>query len=1185
MYSEAQMRLSMRWILPLFLVWGSVACMAQSVSSGDIRGTVTDKTGAVIPGVKVTVTDVDTGVSKDFFTDGAGVYDTSAIVQGNYQLIFTKDGFEQLVRGPVTVQVGNMKVDAQLSVGQVSEKVVVTTNVPLLNTESGEQTTTLDSKSMDQLPQVGEDWENFMILMPGATGTPGGSQGSSNPGQVVSVNGSLPYNNVIADGASTTLSHSQNANPAIFEDVDELQVSLSTFSAQYGIGGAIINQISKGGTSQFHGSGYDFYQDNTFNAAPYNFGVPTTVPYIRFNNFGGNVGGPVALPFWNLRKKAFFFFGYDQTVDHGSASNSTNSIPTPAVMGGDFTGELPIYDPTTQTIATDSHGNPYPIRKSFQSEYGSNSIPTTMFDSVAKNFQQFYPTPSNHITGGEFVTGSVGADGEVQNNFYSTLPQSTPYRKYFGRFDFDITPSNRITGSDTQSDTPVKYPSAVTVCPIGCQSGDVDNNNAQITDVWNFGPETINEARFGFTDQLNYFDDLALGKGYAAKLGWQFAKSDDFPAIQFYRNYPYAWIDPSSNATYKEDIFDPSDVVTMIRGKHIMHFGGEMLIYRDDSTAWGNTNAGTLGFAGQYTEEWDHAACGSGAYADQVCPDTSTGLEYADFLLGYAGNWSASLSPEYGARFKSPQVFAQDDFKVRPNLTLNLGLRYQYNSGWGEAHNNEASWDPTVANPAANPFTGQTGTLGAYWFGTTGANGRRKLIAPVGNIWLPRVGFSWAPRPDTTIRGGYGIYAYAWSLDNYGGNNSSYGMGAAISSSGSVSDQTNGITPITKLDGPGTIFGTSNPLPYVQASTSPAAYNGQAVGFILYHVPVPRMMEWNLDIQKAFRTNYMVELAYIASHGSNLIFATDLNAIPAANLGPNDVQQGYRPYPLFQNLSGSSNNGISNYNSLQASFTKRFTRGFSTGVNYVWSHMLDDQDSSGWGSREGPQTWQIANDLRANYSNSNFDVRNAFKGYAVYTLPFGHGQPYLNNNWLLDEVVGGWQLSGTVVEMSGQPFTVTTGQNTYQQDGSSFPDRNPAVSIKPSNRSGRCQAGSPGGSCLNEWYNPAAFLEPANGTFGNVSRNSLYGPGINQVNLSGGKVFSMPGADDPVKLQIRIDATNAFNHASFGTPNGSLGGSPGVGQPYSWGENSQGTGSGPNEQITGTTVGGRTVQFGAKIMF
>ncbi len=1182
---RVRMRQIVRWVLALLLVWGSGYCFGQSVSSADISGTVTDTTGAVIPGVKVIVTNVGTGVVNDYLTNGAGVYDTTAIVIGSYTLTFEKDGFKQLIRGPLTIQVGSTKVNAELSVGNVSQKIVVTTNVPLLNTTSGAQQTTLSYKTMSQLPQVGSDWENFMIMLPGATGTPGGSQGSVNPGQAVSVNGSLPYNNIIADGASTTLSHSQNANPAIFEDTSELQVSLSDFSAEYGLGGSIINQTSKGGTSQFHGEGYDFYQDNTFNAAPYDFAVPTVVPYLRYNDFGGNIGGPVDIPFWNLKRKAFFFFGYDQIVDHGTASNAVNSIPTAAVMAGNFTGELPIYDPTTQTIAYDPEGKPYPVRQSFQSEYGSNEVPSSMINSVAQNFQQFYPTPTNHIAGGKFINGNIGSDGEVQNNFYSLIPQSTPYRKFFGRLDYDITPSNRLTMSDTQSDTPVVYPNSVTADPIGWQSGDVDNNNAQVTDVWNFGANTINEARLGFTSQLNFFADLALGHNYATKLGWEFSKVNDIPAIQFYRNYPYAWIEPSTNAVYKEMVFDPSDVVTMIRGKHILRFGGEMLMYRDDSTAWGNENPGTLGFSGGYTEEWDHNACGSGAYAGEMCPDTTTGLEYADFLLGYSSSWSASVDPEYGARFKSPQFFFQDDYKVLPNLTLNLGLRYQFNRGWTALKGNMASFDPTVPNPAVNPFTGAANTLGAYWFGTTHANGRTRLLAPVNNTFLPRFGASWAPRANMTIRGGIGLYAYAWSLDNYGGNNTNYGMGAENSASGSDSDQTNGITPITLLQGSGTIFGTNTPLPYSQASTSPTAYNGQGVGYVSYHVPVPTMLEWNLAFQQSFKSDYMIQLAYIASHGSNLIFTTDINAIPTADLSSNDVAEGYRPYPLFQDLTGSSNNGISNYNSLQASFTKRMSHGISLGFNYVWSHMLDDQDSSGWGSREGPQNWQIANNLQANYSNSNFDVRNAFKGYFIYSLPFGRGQALLNKNKILDEIVGGWQLSGMIIEMSGQPFTVFATQNTYQQDGSAFPNWNPGVPVRPKNRSPRCQAGSSMGSCINEWYNPSAFIMPANGTFGNVKRNSLYGPGVNYVNLSGAKLFSISPGENPVKCEIRVDANNAFNHASFNQPTGTLGGANGPGTPYTFGENPEGTGAGTTEQITGTTEGGRSVQYTLKIIF
>lgn len=1161
------MNKTMRWILPLLLIiFGSGAVRAQSINSGDIRGSVTDPSGALVPGVTVTVVNVDTGVSKDYTTNQDGLFDTSSIVAGNYQLTFTKPGFEQLIRGPITLQVGYTTVNAQLKVGATSTQVTVNTDIPLLQTESGEMTTTLDSKSMAQLPQVTQDWENFMILLPGTSGTPGSSNGSSNPGQVVSSNGNLPYSNILADGASTTLSHSQNANPAIFETVDELQVSLSTFSAQYGIGGMIINQITKGGTSHFHGTGYDYLQNDALNANSFGFLSQPTVPFTRYNNFGASVGGPI--PVLGLRKKAFFYFDYDQIVDHGSASNSTNSIPSVAEMSGNFTGEKTIYDPTTQTIAYDAKGNPYPVRKSFMSEYGSNAIPTALFDPVASKMQQFYPTPSNHIAGGKFIPGSTGADGEIQNNFYSSLPQSTPYRKFFGRLDYDVTPNNRITMSDTQSDTPVIYPNSVSACPIGCQSGDVDNNNAQITDVWNISSHTINEARFGFTDQLNFFADLALGKGYAGKLGWQFAKADDFPAIQYTNTYPYAWIDPSSNAVYKEMTFDPSDVVTMIRGKHIIHFGGELLAYQNNSTAWGNTNAGTFQFSGQYTQNWVvNPDTGIAA------PDTTTGLEYGDFLLGLAQNWNAGVSPEFGARLKSPQIFFQDDWKVKPTLTVNLGLRYQINHGWNEVKNNEDSFDPTVQNPA-------TGTLGAYWFASTHANGRTSLMANTFNTVQPRAGFSWLVDPKTTVRGGFGVYSYTWSLDTYGN-----GMGGAVSSSGNDSDQSNGINPIVKLGGNGNVYGTSNPLPYVAAPTTPTALNGQGASYNQYHTPVPRIFQWNFDIQRAIGTNLVADVSYIASHGSNLSFPTDLNAVPAnalsssdaSNCGNGSTVNCARPYPIYQGIGGSTNNAISNYNSLQASIKKRMTNGVSFEFNYVWSHFLDDQDSSGWGSREGPQNYQIANNPAANYSNSNFDVRHAFKGYTVYQLPFGKGKKFLNNNAIVDEVIGGWQISGTVVLSTGNPFSVfASSSNTYEQAGSAFPNWNPGVSTKPASRSARCAAGSGSQTgCLNEWYNPAAFLEPANGTFGNVRRNSLYGPGLDVVNLSGGKTFKL--GLEGMEFQLRCDASNAFNHASFSPPTGTLGGAAGPGQPYSY---SAGT-----NQITGTTVGGRSVQLGGRLTF
>jgi hypothetical protein len=416
----------MRTILAASRVLGISAVFAlsaglasgQSTNSGDIRGTTTDSTGALLPGVTVTVTNVNTGVTKVLKTNKDGLYDTSSIVVGTYSVTFEKSGFTKLERPSISLEVGISTVNGALKIGSDTEQVVVNADIPLLDTETGSQQTTFEAKSMQVLPNIGQDWENFTILLPGTSGTPG----NSNPGQLISANGNLPYSNVLSDGASTTLPSSMNSDVNVFETVAELQVSTSAFSAQYGIGGIIFNQISKGGTSKFHGSAYDYFQSSQFDAYPYEFGrdVKTsniTIPYLRYNNFGGSIGGPVAIPVLGLKKKAFFYFNYDQIVSHGSAVNGTNSIPTAAVMSGDFSDQPLIYDPTTQTIAHDAHGNPYPVRQTFLSEYGSNEVPAALQDTVAVNFQKFYPTPTNHLAGGTFIPGNLTSQGFYKITF------------------------------------------------------------------------------------------------------------------------------------------------------------------------------------------------------------------------------------------------------------------------------------------------------------------------------------------------------------------------------------------------------------------------------------------------------------------------------------------------------------------------------------------------------------------------------------------------------------------------------------------------------------------------------------------------------------------------------------------------------------------------------------------------
>src|SRR5215469_12818674 len=1111
--------------------------LSQSMNAGDIRGIVTDTSGAALPDVTVTVLNKNTGVSKDFTTNSDGLYDTSSIVTGTYELTFAKQGFAKLVRSNITIDVGNVTVNAQLKVGAVTEAVVVNTDIPLLETENAEQSTTLEAQTLRELPEVGQDWQNFTILLPGSSGAPTGSQGAANPQQVASINGNLPFSTILADGASVTLPSSANADVMVLETVQEVKVSASAFSAQYGVGGIMFNQISKGGTNNFHGAAYEYAQNNALNAASYAWGTGL-IPVLHYNNFGGSIGGPI------LKRKMFFYFNYDKIIQKSGGSPSFQTMPTAAFLSGDFTapGVPTINDPATTTLTQASgtrklpDGSTQPCncydRQSFAAEYGNgNRIPASRIDPVANAIKAYYPAANANST--TFV------NGYPTNNFVSAVPANNPFTKYFGRLDWDLRDNNRLTLTNVASDNPA-YNYGQNICPINCQSGDVSRINAQITDVWTISPNVINEVRMGYTNQLNFFVPASLNKGYPAKLGWQFAKADIFPIVNVTGFYG---LTSNINAVYKEHVYDPSDVVTLIRGKHILHFGGEYLFFRDNSTAWGNTNGGTMGYTGVFTQETQGLS--------------STGLSFADFLLGQTQNWSANVTPEFGGRLRLPQLFVQDDFKVSSNLTLNLGLRYQIQSGWGEVKGNMRTFDPTVPNPA-------TGTLGAMWYGTTKANGRDRLQTPVYNTFLPRVGFAWLMDPKTTLRGGFGLYAYNWSLDTYGS-----GMGSAFGAQGSATDQTSGVTPIV------TLSSTGSTLPYITATTDPSRFNGPSsnVSGNMYHTPVGGSYQWNVQMQREVTPNLVAALAYVASHGHDLPFPVDINQIPENKLASNDVALGYRPYPQYGAIAESTNNAISNYNSLQATVQKRMTNGLNFNFSYVWAHFLDDIDSSGWGSRAGGQMYQRSYNPSANYGNSNFDVRNAFKGSAVYQLPFGKGKQFMNNSTILDEILGGWQSSGTLVLQSGQPFTVIMKtNNSYAQAGQWFPNLvgNPHLASR----------GSQHGT--NLWFNEAAFASPTPGTFGNAGRNSLNGPSLKNVTFSLGKTFAIW---EQVHLQIRADANNVFNHPSFGLPTT---GTPSVAQltlcsAVGTGCSAAGAIQTGTSTIRSTTVGGRTMQLGARL--
>src|ERR1700741_2910520 len=686
----------MRTALRLALAFCLVVCLAkpvfsQSRNTGEIRGTVTDTTGAVVAGAKVFLVNVDTGETKEFITNESGIYDTVSTRPGNYKLTFEREGFKKETVGPIVLQVSVIAVDATLQIGQVQEEVtVVEAGAPLLQTETSQLGAIQEAQTMAQLPQIragitGNDWANFNILLPGAAGSPTApaSEGSGayNAGDAVSINGNLPnYANYLQDGGVVQLPVSNNVDNPLFSALQEVQITTSSFSAQYGIGGAVFNQITKSGTNSFHGSAYEYCQIAALKASPF-FWIPNSsggfspqkVGYLRYDEYGGTIGGPI------LKKKFFFFFAVDKIYNNGAAGSTLGTTPTLAERGMgtanpgayDFTGLPTLYDPQ-------SCNTPGCTRTSFAAENtgslaGVNAIPAGRLDPVAAKILALYPLPN------------VGAPGATTNNFSTILPTPNPNLRYFGRLDYNLSDKQHLSFSISQKDNPGVNKYGPFPCQINCFSGDIDGYNVQLTHTWTISPTLVNEFRMAYTKQGNWFVPDTKGFDAAGTLGLQYAKGTIFPTIKINQGGGTCCngLAPGTNAIYIEHLYDPSAVLTLVRGRHILHFGVEVLMGDGNTTPWGNVDAGQFTFSGNYTAQNNSAA-------------NTTGAGLADFLLGDVQSWKATNQSTSYARLKSPQLFVQDDFKLRPNLTLNLGLRYVATTGFSEINNSLGGFDPNL---------------------------------------------------------------------------------------------------------------------------------------------------------------------------------------------------------------------------------------------------------------------------------------------------------------------------------------------------------------------------------------------------------------------------------------------------------------------------------------------------------
>lgn len=745
-----------------------------------------------------------------------------------------------------------------------------------------------------------------------------------------------------------------------------------------------------------------------------------------------------------------------------------------------------------------------------RSAFPGNRIPQNRIDPVAANIQKYLPTPN--------LPG-------LANNLYFPAANPNTGQTYNVRIDYNVSASNRLSGTTMLS--PGSSFGSSPTCPLalgatsGCNNSTGTLSQAQITDTWTFSPTLVNEARISFLRQYGVWSSPDQGKGYAQKIGLNNLQADSFPNITIDGAVPTG-IGGGLHALLAFTSYVTSDTVTWIKGKHILKFGGEYNKWQDNQ-AWADRDAGDFDFSGLFTRN--------------PADPNSTGLGYADFLFGLPDTWGVSSVPETGLRIWNLQTFVQDDYKVKPNLTLNIGVRYQLQPGWTEVHDRIANFDPTLVNPA-------TGTLGALCFAgqTFGSHhcptAQEKTIT---DLFAPRIGFAWAPKEKWSVRGAFGMFDMMWGANTYTG-----GQGLGWGTQGYLAN-TDQLTPIFQLvNGP--------PLPVFPSASArtPDMLNGQGIGYIPYNTPAAYVEQWHFDVQHQIAGGVLLDVAYVGSHTVHLGFGRDINQVPPQLLGPGNAQLN-RPYPQYSGIYSSLFDGYSHFNSFQFGTRKDFSHGLSFTASYTFAKVLDTGSASGWGGTQNIEVYQNAYNMRANYGPALFDITHLVNGSSVYQLPFGHGKQFINQNSLLDAFFGGWQLSATVQLHSGEPFTPMMGTANLSGSlaGNWFPNR-------------LC-SGTLADPTVNLWFNPACFAQPAPFTFGNSGRNILRGPPWKNANLALAKNFHLSKLGEAGTLQIRAEAYDFLNHPNFAQPNPNIG-SDGVGT------------------ITSSTTN-RNIQLGAKLSF
>ena len=1122
-------------LFPLLALLTACLFLATSVFAqgdrGSITGQITDTSGAVIPNVEVTATQLTTNNLFKGVTTSAGVYHIEYLPAGNYRVSAGLEGFKTAVVEPVVVAVASVvTADLTLQLGAASESVTVSAETTRLEASSSELGYNVSAADYHEWPINSDDDGQRQIgsfifnSLPGTSGDTylGSINGSPTGSHEVYIEG-------ISIGRADISGSSSEFQPSV-DAISEFRLQTGSLNAAYGGGlTAVANYNVKSGTNQLHGTAYDYFINNVLNANGFDRNaLGTTKTPFKQNSFGTAVGGPLLIPkVYNGRNRSFWFFSYEGDRKRNGYLSGFRTVPTAAFKKGDFSA-LPqaIFDPASTVQQPDG--------SSTRTPFAGNIIPPSEMSKVSANIVQLAPTPDPTLPG--FYRNLQGINNQPVFNLNT----------FTGKFDQTITDKQKLSFYYSDNGR-VRYNGGgrgyAPVPGNGASSFNLQSVYGTMIRMgydWTITPTLLNHFAGGYNNFDNIHQPASYGQSWPTKLGLTGVENLTFPLVQFSGGTTAqgSAITAMGNNSYGDSpngsyIF--SNDTTWVHGGHAIRWGAEVRKY-------------------YYIEPWNWGASGTFAFRPNTTADPNnlgtTGYTYASFLLGTVGNASVPVQfvKTTTTNTWNPAFYLADDWKVTRRLTLNLGLRWEIVGGQSEAHGISSTLGPSTPNPGASGFPGAL----TFLSDTHRGSWQDTYWGEVG----PRVGFAYAVNERIVLRGGYGLM-YTPPIAN------TFGEAAIDGYYGNNNLRQQVLNPVFNWDNGFPAY------PYTLPNKDAALDNGSSISYIPRNsARQPYAQNYSFGVQYLFKDGTMIQTSYVGNRGnrlnaSNFANMNQLNPkylsmgdalLDDISLHPNiplpyagfsgTVAQALLPYPQYQ--GGAVTNrfayvGTSTYNGLQVVATRRVTKGLGFLVSYSFQKTLTNTDSAnGYYSGNAQDVYN----RKLEKSVAAFDQPQQLRMTWIYELPFGKGRTYLNRGGMVNQVLGGWTVTANQQYRSGNPLAIITSidTSTYLFNGNSSVSSTIRADLIPGQPlrvpTGHLDYASGTGA---QYINPAAFAAPpttANGVvlrLGTAPRyfGNLRGPYWATENFG---IFKRFPFRESAFVEFRCDAFNAFNRAGLGDP-------------------------------------------------